>query len=89
MLSDKFLNIASLAESQDSIGPISRDGYAEVVVILAQVSHFKVLVELVFDALDRLFVGSGKQDIVYIDSNNNGTVTEDGVVGYNRLETKL
>ena len=59
MFSDKLLNIAYLAESQDSIGPIFSDGYAEVVATLAQISHFKALMKLVFDTLDLLFIGSG------------------------------
>ena len=59
MFSDKLLNIACLAESQDSISPISSNSHAEVVATLAQISYFKALMKLVFNALDLLFIGSG------------------------------
>ena len=77
MFGDKLLNVAYLAESQDSVGPISRNGHAEVVAAFAQISHFKTLIKLIFNTLDLLLIRSGEKDIVHINGNNSGAVAED------------
>ena len=77
MFGDKLLNIAYLAESQDSIGPISRNGHTEVVATFAQISHFKTFIKLIFNTLDLLLIRSSEKDIVHINGNNSGAVTKD------------
>ena len=59
-----FAHITSLVEFDEVIGPC--DLHAKIVIQLTHILHFKVVSELLFDALYLLQIGSSNKNIINV-----------------------
>ena len=78
--------LRNLIKSQDLINTIFNNNYFKIINIKFKIRYFKFLIQFIFNILNLLFIEVDKQNIVYVNYNNNNIIREYGEINNDKFK---